>query len=184
MVVMACRIVAVLLQDATPADLPAILAIFNDVIATSTAIYRDEPLTLEDRAAWLTARRADGFPVLVARDHAGGDAIAVGSYGWFRATPSGYATTVEHTVMVSPTARGAGIGTTLLHALIAHATTAGFHIMVASIDAENIGSIRLHERLGFTEVGRMPEVARKFGRWVELVTLQRTLHAPPSSALT
>jgi phosphinothricin acetyltransferase len=175
MVVIMCRIVIVLLEDATTADLPAILAIFNDVIARSTAIYRDDPLTLEDRTAWLEARHADGFPVLVARDHAGADAIAVGSYGWFRPTPPGYATTVEHTVMVAPTARGEGIGTALLHTLIAHATTAGFHIMVASIDAENIGSIRLHERLGFTEVGRMPEVARKFGRWVDLVTLQRTL---------
>jgi phosphinothricin acetyltransferase len=166
--------VIVPLEDATTADLPAILAIFNDVIATSTAIYRDDPLPLDDRAAWLADRHAAGFPVLVARDESG-RAIAVGSYGWFRPTPPGYATTVEHTVMVAPADRGAGIGTSLLHALIAHATTAGFHIMVASIDAENIGSIRLHERLGFTEVGRMPEVARKFDRWVDLVLLQRRL---------
>ena len=162
------------LEEAADPDLPAILAIFNDVIATSTAIYRDEPLTLEDRAAWLAARRADGFPVLVARDPAG-RAIAVGSYGWFRPTPPGYATTVEHTVMVDPARRGGGIGTALLRALIAHAAGAGFHVMVASIDAENVGSIRLHERLGFTEVGRMPEVARKFDRWVDLVLLQRGL---------
>jgi L-amino acid N-acyltransferase len=169
-----CILVVVLLEDATDADLPAILAIFNDVIATSTAIYRDEPLTLEDRAAWLAARRADGFPVLVARD-GDGAVIGLGSYGWFKASPPGYSTTVEHTVMVSPTARGAGIGTALLEALIARATADGFHVMVASIDAENVGSIRLHERLGFVEVGRMPEVARKFGRWVDLVLLQRTL---------
>jgi L-amino acid N-acyltransferase YncA len=165
----------VLIDDATDADLPAILAIFNDVVATSTAIYRDEPLTLEDRAAWLDGRRADGFPVLVARGEPDGRAIAVGSFGWFKATPPGYATTVEHTVMVSPAARGGGIGTALLLELITRATDAGFHVMVASIDAENIGSIRLHERLGFVEAGRMPEVARKFGRWVDLVLLQRTL---------
>jgi phosphinothricin acetyltransferase len=170
--------VAVLLEDATDADLPAILAIFNDVIATSTAIYRDDPLTLEDRAAWLAARRADGFPVLVAREHADGPAIALGSFGWFRPTPPGYATTVEHTIMVSPIARGAGVGTALLEALIARATADGFHVMVASIDAENVGSIRLHERLGFTEVGQMPEVARKSGRWVDLVLLQRILRSP------
>jgi phosphinothricin acetyltransferase len=172
--------VIVLLEDATEADLPAILAIFNDVIATSTAIYRDDPLTLEDRAAWLAARRADGFPVLVAR-HGDGAVFGVGSYSWFKASPPGYATTVEHTVMVSPAARGAGIGTALLEALIARATADGFHVMVASIDAENVGSLRLHERLRFAEVGRMPEVARKFGRWVDLVLLQRMLSSSNSA---
>jgi L-amino acid N-acyltransferase YncA len=163
-------------DDATADDLPAIVAIFNQVVATSTAIYRDDPFSLQDRAAWLTERRTAGFPVLVARDGAG-HAIAFGSYTFFRPTPLGYATTVEHTVMVDETARGAGLGTALVETLIAHATAADFHIMIASIDAENAGSIRMHERLGFTEVGRMPEVARKFGRWLELVVLQRRLGA-------
>ena len=162
-------------DDAVEDDLPAITAIFNEVVATSTAIYRDDPFTPEDRAAWLAERRASGFPVLVARDAAGG-VIAFGSYGTFRPTP-GYRTTVEHTIMVDPAQRGSGLGTALVEALVAHATAAGFHIMVASIDAENVGSIRLHERLGFTEVGRMPEVAWKFGRWLELVLLQRRLGA-------
>jgi L-amino acid N-acyltransferase len=161
------------LDDATDADLPAILAIFNEVVATSTAIYRDDPFSLEDRAAWLRERRAGGFPVLVARD-AGGRAIAVGSYGPFRPTP-GYATTVEHTVMVAPEWRGDGLGSALVEALLTRAARDGHHVMVASIDAENAGSIRMHERLGFAEVGRMPEVARKFGRWLDLVLLQRRL---------
>lgn len=164
-------------DEATDDDLPAILAIFNQVIATSTAIYRDEPLTLEDRRAWLAARRADGFPVLVARDPGDGRAVAVGSYGWFRTAPTGYASTIEHTVLVDASARGAGLGTALVLALIERAATDGFHVMVASIDAENAGSIRMHERLGFREVGRMPEVARKAGRWVDLVLLQRSLGA-------
>jgi phosphinothricin acetyltransferase len=163
-------------DDAVEADLPAIVAIFNDVVATSTAIYRDDPFTLEDRAAWLADRRADGFPVLVARegDGDGGRVVAVGSYGRFRPTP-GYRTTVEHTIMVDPARRGDGLGTALVETLVAHAGAAGFHVMVASIDAENVGSIRLHQRLGFVEVGRMPEVAWKFGRWLELVLLQRRL---------
>jgi L-amino acid N-acyltransferase len=165
-------------DDAVGDDLPAILAIFNEVVATSTAIYRDDPFTLEDRAAWLAERRAGGFPVLVARD-AAGDVAAFGSYALFRPTP-GYRTTVEHTVMVDPAHRGAGLGTALVEALVARAAADGFHVMVASIDAENLGSIRLHERLGFTEVGRMPEVASKFGRWLELVLLQRRLGAPTS----
>jgi phosphinothricin acetyltransferase len=166
-----------LLDDATDADLPAILAIFNDVVATSTAIYRDDPFTLADRAAWLGERRAGGFPVLVAREGGGGPGgrvAAVGSYGPFRPQP-GYATTVEHTVMVDPARRGGGLGTQMVGALLEHAARDGYHAMVASIDAENVGSIRMHERLGFAEVGRMPEVARKFGRWLDLVLLQRPL---------
>lgn len=166
-----------MLDDATEADLPAILAIFNDVIATSTAIYRDDPITLADRAAWLGERRGGGFPVLVARDaEAGGRVVAVGSYGPFRPQP-GYATTVEHTIMVDPAHRGGGLGTRMVSALLERAQRDGHHAMVASIDAENVGSIRMHERLGFAEVGRLPEVARKFGRWLDLVLLQRQLGA-------
>lgn len=162
-------------DDATVDDLPAIVDIYNDVIATTTAIYRDDPVTLEDRAAWLQERRAAGFPVLVARDAATHRVVALGSYGWFKATPSGYATTVEHTVMVAPHARGAGLGTRLLETLVERAGAAGFHMMVGLIDGANTGSIALHERLGFGQAGRLPEVARKDGAWVDLVLVQRTL---------
>ena len=162
-------------DDATVDDLPAIVDIYNDVIATTTAIYRDDPVTLEDRAAWLDERRAAGFPVLVARDEATRRVVALGSYGWFKASPPGYATTVEHTVMVAPHARGGGLGTRLLQALTEHAGAAGFHMMVGLIDGANTGSIALHERLGFGRVGRLPEVARKDDAWVDLVLVQRSL---------
>lgn len=164
-----------MLDDATTDDLPAIVALYNDVIASTTAIYRDDPVTLADRAAWLDERRADGFPVLVARDAATGAVAGLGSYGWFKASPSGYATTVEHTVLVSPAHRGGGLGTRLVEALIARARADGFHMMVGLIDAANAGSIRLHARLGFREVARLPEIARKGGAWVDLVIVQRPL---------
>lgn len=162
-------------DHATPEDLDAIVAIYNDVIATTTAIYRDDPVTREDRAAWLAERRADGFPVLVAHDDATGAVLALGSYGWFKASPPGYATTVEHTVLVARDARGSGLGTRLVEALVAHARHQGFHMMVGLIDAANTGSIALHERLGFAERGRLPQVARKGGAWVDLVIVQREL---------
>jgi L-amino acid N-acyltransferase YncA len=168
-------IVIAMFDDATVDDLPAIVDIYNDVIATTTAIYRDDPVTREDRAAWLAERRADGFPVLVARDERTGAAVAVGSYGWFKTAPSGYATTVEHTVLVAGAHRGTGVGTRLVQELIARARAAGFHMMVGLIDAANAGSIRMHERLGFRTVARMPEVARKDGAWVDLVIVQREL---------
>ena len=140
------------MEDATVDDLPAILDLFNDVITTTTAIYRDDPITLEDRAAWLAARRADGFPVLIVRDEDRRRG-RVGSYGWFKASPPGYATTVEHTVMVSPAAPRRRHRHALVKALIARAPAGGFHMMVGLIDAANVGSIRLHERLGFRRSG-------------------------------
>lgn len=164
-------------DDATVDDLPAIVGLYNDVIATTTAIYRDrdDPVTLADRAAWLAERRADGFPVLVARDADSGEVVALGSFGWFKASPPGYATTVEHTVLVTASHRGSGLGTRLVEALAARAAAAGFHMMVGLIDAANTGSIRLHERLGFRAVAHLPEVARKDGAWVDLVIVQRRL---------
>lgn len=163
------------LDEATISDLPAIVDLYNDVIATTTAIYRDDPVTLDDRAAWLEERRAEGFPVLVARDPDTGALAGLGSYGPFKASPPGYATTVEHTVLVSASHRGAGLGTRLVEELVARARDAGFHMMVGLIDGANTGSIRLHERLGFREVARMPEIARKDGAWVDLVIVQRRL---------
>ena len=102
------------IRPATEADLPAITAIFNEVIATSTAIYADDPFSLEDRAAWFAQRRAAGYPVLVADD---GDGVAgLASFGDFRAWP-GFRHTVEHSVHVRADARGRGLGSALVSAL-------------------------------------------------------------------
>lgn len=158
--------------DATEADVPAIVALVNDVIATSDAIWSEQPVTLEQRHAWLTARQAGGHVVLAAR--VGAELAGFATYGPFR-DPPGYAGTVELTVHCAAGHRGAGIGTRLLEALIARARAAGLHVLVAGVDAGNTGSIRLHERLGFTEVARMPEVGRKAGRWLDLVLLQLIL---------
>src|SRR5262245_49962388 len=95
------------IRDASPTDLPALLAIYNDVVATSTAIYRDEPATLEDRRSWLAARQADGHPVLVAID--GGALVGFAAFGGFRPWP-GYRFTVEHSVHVRADRRGQGVG--------------------------------------------------------------------------
>jgi L-amino acid N-acyltransferase len=163
------------IRDASEADLPAILEIYNDVVVTSTAIYRDEPATLEDRAAWLAARRAEGFPVLVAVD--AGEVVGLATFGSFRAWP-GYRFTVEHSVYVRADRRGQGIGPVLMAPLIERAAALGMHVMIAGVDADNIGSIRFHERLGFTTVAHMREVGFKFGRWLDLVLMQRILEAP------
>jgi L-amino acid N-acyltransferase YncA len=158
------------IHDATEADLPGLLAIYNEVIATSTAIYSNEPVTLADRREWWRARVALGYPVLVTADASG--VLGLATFGDFRAGP-GYRFTVEHSVHVRAECRGRGVGTQLLQALLPRAAACNKHIMIAGVDAANAASIRFHERLGFTRVGHLREVGYKFDRWLDLVFLQR-----------
>ena len=163
---------AVAIDDANDGDLEGILAIFNDVIATSTSVFSEDPVPLENRRAWFADRHERGFPVLVVRDEAG--VAGFGSFGDFRAWP-GYRFTVEHTVHVRADRRGHGIGTALIEALVERACERGVHAMIAGVDSQNEGSRRLHERLGFVECARIPQVGFKWGRWLDLVFLARIL---------
>lgn len=160
------------ISDATEADLAGLLGIYNDVIATSTAIYSDVPVTLEERRQWWRSRTAQGYPVLAARDAHGVAGFA--TFGDFRAWP-GYRFTVEHSVHVRANGRGQGVGTLLVQALLPRAATLGKHVMMAGVDADNAASIRFHERLGFARSGHLREVGYKFGRWLDLVFLQRRI---------
>lgn len=161
-----------LLFDATEDDLPGILSIFNEVIAHTTAVYREQPVTLEERRSWMSSRLSQAYPVLVARD--GKDVLGFASFGEFRAWPC-YRNTVEHSVHVRADVRAQGIGRSLVEALLPRAQRLGKHVMVAGIDADNAASRRLHQRLGFDEVGRFREVGRKFDRWLDLLFMQRLL---------
>jgi L-amino acid N-acyltransferase len=160
------------IDDARDADLEGITAIYNDVIATSTAVFINDPVTVENRRAWLVERQARGFPVLVAREQ--GEVLGFGSFGDFRPWP-GYRTTVEHSVHVAAGHRRRGIGAQLVQALIDEARALGMHAMIAGTVSTNEASLALHRRLGFVEVGRFPEIARKFDEWLELVLLQLML---------
>jgi len=158
--------------DAGEDDLPGILAIYNEVIAHSTAVYQEEPVSLENRRAWLQARAAQGFPVLAARDPTG--VVGFASFGEFRQWPC-YRNTVEHSVHVRADCRGRGIGRSLVEALLERGRATGKHVMVAAVDADNAVSLRLHRSLGFVPVAHFREVGRKFDRWLDLVFLQRLL---------
>jgi phosphinothricin acetyltransferase len=161
-----------MIRPAREPDLPAILAIYNAVIASSTAVYTETPATLADRHDWLQARSEQGYPVLVAEER--GEVVGYASFGDFRPWP-GYRHTVEHSVHIRDGQRGKGIGSALVSALFPLAAELGKHVMIAGIDAANVGSLRMHERLGFEEAGRFREVGRKFDRWLDLVILQRFL---------
>jgi L-amino acid N-acyltransferase len=161
-----------IVRDAVEGDLPAILEIYNDIIATSTAVYRDTPATLDDRLAWWRAKQEPGFPTLVADHH--DVVIGFATFGDFRSWP-GYRFTVEHTVHVHRDHRGRGVGAALMGPLIARAESLGKHVMIAGVDADNAGSIAFHERLGFERVAHFRQVGFKFNRWLDLVFLQRFL---------
>lgn len=161
-----------IVRDAVPADAAGILPMYNYAVAETTAIFDTRLSDIAGREAWLAKRHEDGFPVLIAEID--GAIAGFASFGDFRAW-NGYRFTVEHSIYVDPARHRSGIGRTLLAALIERARSSGKHAMVAGIAAENTGSIALHEALGFREVGRMPQVAEKFGRWLDLVFLQLLL---------
>ena len=160
------------MRDATEADLEGLVAIYNDVIANSTAVFSNHPVTVAEHRTWWQARTAQGHPVVVTHDEQG--VAGFGTFADFRAWP-GYRFTVEHTLHVRADARGRGIGTQLLRELIRRAGALGKHVMIAAVDADNAASLHLHERLGFTAAGRLRQVGYKFDRWLDLVFLQRTL---------
>ncbi|MDT0357096.1 N-acetyltransferase family protein [Herbaspirillum huttiense F1] len=160
------------IRDASPADIPGITLIFNDAVVNTTAIWSDKLVDDQNRQDWLAARRQLGYPVLVAVE--GDKVLGYASFGDWRPF-DGYRHSVEHSVYVHKDHRGEGLGVALMQALIPRARAVGKHVMVAAIDASNVGSIALHKKLGFEQVGHMPQVGTKFGKWLDLAFLQLTL---------
>lgn len=161
-----------ILREAHEDDLPGILAIYNDAVLTTTAIWNDTPVDLANRRAWLRDRRARGFPVLVAAE--GADVLGYASFGDFRPF-EGYRISVEHSVYVAQPARGRGLGRVLVEALFAPARALDKKVMIGGITGGNTASIALHQRLGFQETGRLLGIGTKFGQRLDLVFMQKDL---------
>ncbi len=161
-----------LIRQAVDADLDAVLAIHNDAILHSTALWTDETVERLDREDWLASRTSAGDAVLVAIED--GQLAGYAAYAPWRAK-FGYRHTVEDSVYVAAPFQGRGIGRSLLVELIEHARGAGHHVMLADIESGNAASIRLHESLGFVEAGRLREIGTKFERWLDLTILQLDL---------
>jgi L-amino acid N-acyltransferase len=161
-------------RDATTADLATISALYNATIPTTTAAWTETTESLAERQAWFDQQQAAGYPVLVAE---GDDGSVVGftSFGDFRDAVKwpGYRHVVELTVHVDEAHWGHGCGRALITELLARAAALGKTQIVAAVDGDNEASLRFHERLGFVEVARMPAIGFKFGRWLDLVLLQR-----------
>jgi phosphinothricin acetyltransferase len=167
-------------RDAIELDLPAIVDIYNAWIPTRTITWTETLDTLEARAAWFARQNAEGWPVLVA--DVAGTVAGFTCYEPFRGEGKwpGYRTTAELSIHVQESHWGRGVGRALVEALIERGRAAGLHVLVAGIDSDNLESIRFHERLGFVEVGRMPEIGQKFGHWLDLVLMQRVIDDRPA----
>lgn len=161
------------LRKVTEKDLPAMLAIYNEVIENTTAVYDYQPHTLEMRRHWLQTKQQQGIPVWMVEEN--GTMLGFGSYGPFRAWAA-YQYTVENSIYVAADARGKGVGSLLLPVIMNEARQSGMHTMIAGIDAGNVASIRLHQKFGFEQVALFREVGWKFNRWLDLVFLQVMLN--------
>ena len=162
-------------RDATADDLPDIARLFNVLIPTTTVGYRDHTADEAEMSDWWALQEEQQNPVLVA--DIDGEVVGYVTWTWFRGWTRfpGYRHTRELTIHVDERFQSRGIGRVLIDALVDAARTSDVHVLVSAIDSANEGSIEFHRRLGFTEVGRMPEVGRKFERWLDLVLMQRVI---------
>jgi L-amino acid N-acyltransferase len=170
----------VLIRTADSGDSDTIASILNALLDTTAIEWTDKAHSRESVLTWLDEHEC----VLVAEHD--GEVVGVAAYGWFRDVTRrpGYRFAVENTVHVRQAEWRCGVGTELMRSLIERARETGKHAMIAAVDGSNHTSIRFHERLGFVQVGRLPEVGEKFGCWQDLVLLQLRLDHRDSPSST
>ena len=165
------------IRNALGDDIKSILAIYNDVLLTTNAIYEERPRTEKEVLDWYDSRVSVGFPFFVCEWE--GHVVGYCSYGRFRDRAC-YQPTVEHAIHIASPFRGRGFGSQMLAHLISDARCRNFHSMIAGIDSKNEGSIALHAKFGFRPVAHIPQVALKFDRWLDLVLMQLMLNPIPA----
>ncbi len=156
---------------AGPDDAEAIRAIYNLEVVESTVTFDLVPRSLQAQQAWL-AEHAGVHPAVVVVE--GGTVVAFGCLATYRPRPA-YATTVENSLYVRRDRQGRGYGRAVLEELLRLATVHGFHAVMARIVDGHQVSIALHASCGFEMVGVEREVGRKFGRWLDVVLMERLL---------
>ncbi|CAH1663034.1 Phosphinothricin N-acetyltransferase [Hyphomicrobiales bacterium] len=164
-----------LIRPASPADIPAIAAIYAHAVLHGTASWELEPPGEAEMLRRLDATLADGYPYLIAERS--GRVLGYAYAGAYRPRPA-YRTTVENSIYLAPEAQGLGIGGLLLGALMQACTERGFRQMIAVIGdgtGASIGSRRLHEKAGFRLIGIAEKVGFKHGRWLDQMLMQREL---------
>ncbi len=160
-----------LVRDATRADLPAIVDIYNHAIATTVATFDLKPFTVEQRAAWF-AQFGGQHPLLVCEHEA---AIAGFAYYLPYRDKAAYDATKETTIYTHHDARRRGVADRLYGELIERARRAGVHALIAVLGGDNPESRALHLKHGFVPVGHLHAVGRKFGAWVDTYYFEKLL---------
>jgi phosphinothricin acetyltransferase len=160
------------LRDAMAADVPAICEIYNYYVLNSTCTYQIAPDTLDARQAWFRAHSPEKYPVVVVES--AGRVVGWGSLSKFHVR-EGYDPTAEASVYIAADHHRRGLGRLVLAHLIERARASGFHTLIGGTSAEQAASLALQEGLGFVRVGLMREVALKFGRRLDVVTMQLIL---------
>ena len=155
-----------MIRAAMPGDAPQIAAIWNHAIRETTITFNPD----EKPVAEVAALSATGCLVWAQDTRI----LGFARYFPFRGG-AGYRFTCEHTIMLHPDGHGQGGGRRLMHALCADAKAEGMHTMFAGCSAENAGAVQFHAALGFEQVATLPEVGFKFGRWIDLVLMQKRL---------
>ena len=158
----------VTVRPAAAADAPAIVALWNDVIDNTAQTFTTRHKTIEAITADIAAR---GTCFQVAEE---GGFLGFATCFAFRGGP-GYRFTREHSIMLADRARGRGVGRRLMQALEQAARDDGVHPPWAGVSGENPDGVAFHARIGFNEVARLPGVGHKFGRWMDLVLMQKFL---------
>lgn len=164
------------LIDCDRSRAPEILAILNEAIEHSTALYDYRPRTMAMMDGWFEAKAKGQYPVVGAIDERS-RLLGFASYGAFRAWPA-YKYSVEHSVYVEKDCRGRGVGKLLLQAIIERARGQQYHNVIGGIDATNAVSIGLHKQFGFEFCGRVRHAGFKFDRWLDLDFYQLILDTP------
>ena len=161
------------IRPAVEPDIPEIQAIYAHHVLHGTGTFDEEPPSVEEMAEKFHKVISDGGVWLVAADASG--VLGYAYYTQYR-DRSAYRYCVEDSIYVREDVRGQGVGKALVARLIEDATARGMRQMIAVIgDSENVGSIGVHASLGFQRVGTLKSVGVKFGRWIDVVSMQRAL---------
>ncbi|WP_299848516.1 GNAT family N-acetyltransferase [uncultured Roseovarius sp.] len=161
-----------IIRDARADEAAQIVAYWNPQIRDTTVTFTTQEKDPDQLARDIDMRQAEGKAFLVACD--GVKILGHATYFQFRSGP-GYGHTMEHTVILDPDAWGCGVGRALMDALEDHARHAGHHSMIAGISGDNSGGAAFHDRIGYRYVATLPEAGFKFGRWIDLVVMQKLL---------